>query len=299
MPPHHIALLGGSGFIGRAIARTLLSRTDAPLVRIVTRNAARARERAALPAQVEFVEADVSTGPAAVRTATDGCDAVVNLIGLLHESSGMRTFERAHTGVAQALARTGPPRIVHLSALGANPASRSVYARTKAAAEVALPTAVVLRPSIVYGPEDAFFNRFAGMAAYSPALPLVGGGTTLYQPVHVDDVANAAVAALDAPPAIYELGGKDTLSFRELMQMVLRVTGRSRALVSLPYPVAAAQGAMFEALHAAFPSFPPLITRDQVELLKYDNVVSQGALTFADLGVSPRGCSDEDIAYIR
>lgn len=288
-----VALLGGAGFLGAAVTRALRARDIA--VRIVTRDATRV---SAVP-DVQVVEADVTAGGVeSLKTATAECDAVVNLIGLLYESGASSTFERAHVGVARGLAQLTSTRVVQVSAIGANASSMSKYARTKAQAEALLPDAVILRPSIVYGPQDAFFNRFATMAAYSPVLPLVGGGSTRFQPVHVDDVAAAVVAGLDAPKGVYELGGKDVRSFKQLMQMVLRVSGRGRALLPLPFNVATVQGALFESLHAVVPAVPPLITRDQVLLLKTDNIVAKDARSFADLHIHQRGCNDDDIAYI-
>lgn len=304
--PMRVALLGGRGFIGRAVARALLSAPDEFEVRLVTRGVS--KDTRPSVAGAETLIADVCT-PTGMRSALAGCTTAVNLIGLLHETGISQTFASAHTGVARTLAAAASAadvRIVHLSAIGADRASDSAYARTKAAAEgeLARAEAVVLRPSIVYGPEDAFFNRFAGMARFSPFLPLVGGGATRYQPVHVDDVAKAVVQALRrggegrAAKGVYELGGGDVRSFRELMQMVARVSGRKRALVSIPYPIATVQGAVFEAMHSIVPGVPPMLTRDQVELLKTDNVVGEGVAGFKELGIEPRGCTDEDISYI-
>ncbi len=289
-----VALLGGSGFLGRSIVRRLLDEGCA--VRVVTRNAGRA------PRGVETVVADVvSGGPGAMATAIDGCDKVVNLIGLLFETpSRGATFDRAHVGVATALAGAlgAGQRLVHVSAIGADEAATARYARTKGAAERVLEGACVLRPSIVYGPDDGFFNRFAAMTRWSPFLPLVGGGTTRYQPVHVDDVAAVVARALRADArGVFELGGADIRDFRQLMEMTMRVCGRRRALLSLPYSVAALQGGAFEALHALAPGVPPLLTRDQVELLKTDNVVT-GRCGFDEFEVDRRGCSDADIGYI-
>jgi NADH dehydrogenase len=175
-----------------------------------------------------------------------------------------------------------------ISAIGADPGSRSAYARTKAQGEqavrAALPTAVIIRPSIVVGPEDGFFNRFAAMARLLPALPLIGGGETRFQPVCVGDVAAAIVAALereDARGQTYELGGPKVYSFAELMRYMLQVIGRRRLLVPLSFKLAALQARLFELLPV-----PPL-TRDQVELLKTDNVVGANARTLADLGIAP------------
>ncbi|KAI0564829.1 NAD-dependent epimerase/dehydratase [Gracilaria domingensis] len=202
--------------------------------------------------------------------------------------------------------------MVHLSAIGADLNSPSMYARTKAKGETVslsllkddFARVTVLRPSIVFGPEDSFFNRFENMSRYLPFLPLVGGGNTKYQPVHVEDVATAIIKALaiDADmkttSGIYELGGKTVLTFRQLMQMILDVTERKRLLIPIPFPVASMQGALFELIHSTVPSIPPLLTRDQVELLKSDNVVAPSAKTLYDLGIEPKGCSADTISYI-
>jgi len=196
-----------------------------------------------------------------------------------------------HTGPAR-LARfareTGVDRFIHISAIGADPRSSSAYARTKAAGEQAVrdafPTVTILRPSVVFGPEDQFFNRFATMATVSPVLPLIGGGETRFQPVYVGDVADAIVACLeDSATAgrIYELGGPKIYSFREVLELVLSEIRRKRRFIDLPFAVAAFQAKLMSIL----PS-PPL-TLDQVELLKGDNIVSSGALTLASLGLTP------------
>ena len=212
-------------------------------------------------------------------------------MGILRES-GAQTFERAHhTGPAR-LARLAREarieRFVHISAIGADSRSTSAYARTKAAGEAAVrdafPTVTILRPSVVFGPEDQFFNRFAAIAAISPVLPLIGGGHTRFQPVYVGDVANAVLKCLDDPTTAgrtYELGGPKVYTFRELIQLLLDEIRRKRLLVDLPFGLAAAQARLMSIL----PS-PPL-TADQVELLKRDNVVSSSALTLSTLGITP------------
>jgi NADH dehydrogenase len=188
--------------------------------------------------------------------------------------------------IAAAARAAGVERLVHVSAIGADPASPAHYARSKAAGEAALraafPAAVVLRPSIVFGPEDGFFNRFAQMAKIAPALPLVGGGRTRFQPVYVGDVAEAILAALDRPELAgrtFELGGPKVYSFAELLAYTLEVTGRRRLLLPLPFPLARLQARLLEFLPT-----PPL-TRDQVSLLERDNVVAPGAAGLAELGI--------------
>jgi NADH dehydrogenase len=216
---------------------------------------------------------------------------VVNLVGILAES-GKQTFEDVqHQGaarVAQAAAAAGIARFVQMSAIGADENGESAYARTKGLGERAvldaLPQATILRPSVVFGPEDGFFNRFAAMARLSPALPLIGGGHTRFQPVYVGDVADAAVVALDDEGArgkTYELGGPHVYTFRRLMEILLQTIRRKRFLVPIPWSVAYVQGSVLQNLPGA-----PL-TRDQVKLLESDNVVSEGTLTLADLGIDP------------
>ncbi|MDX1541919.1 MAG: complex I NDUFA9 subunit family protein, partial [Geminicoccaceae bacterium] len=220
-----------------------------------------------------------------------GCSGVVNLIAILHERKRGQ-FDAVHVGLAGRLARAartaGVERLVHISAIGADPNSSSAYARTKAGGERAVheafPDATILRPSVVFGPEDQFLNRFAGMARMLPALPLIGGGRTRFQPVYVGDVADAIVAGLEREEAAgqtYELGGPQVYSFEELMRWLLRTIGRKRLLLPISFQLAKLQGQVLE-----YAPEPPL-TRDQVELLKYDNVVSEDAKTLADLGVRP------------
>jgi uncharacterized protein YbjT (DUF2867 family) len=227
-----------------------------------------------------------------VARAVRGSSMVVNLVAVLYERGGRNSFEEIHVRaagrIARAAATEGVRRLVHVSAIGAEADSPSAYARTKAAGEAAVreafPDATILRPSIVFGPEDGFFNRFGAMARYLPALPLIGGGHTKFQPVFVGDVADAIVACLtrdDARGAIYELGGPAVYTFKELMRYILDVTGRRRPLIDLPYNVASFEARFLEWLPK------PLLTRDQVELLKRDNVVGEGARTLRDLGITP------------
>jgi NADH dehydrogenase len=214
-------------------------------------------------------------------------------VGILYES-GKRSFRRVHVegakNVAEACAARGITRLLHMSALGADAQSRSAYARTKAEGEAAVrkavPTATIFRPSVVFGPEDDFFNRFAKMATWSPVLPLIGGGKTRFQPVYVGDVAQAFAKALENPAAVgrtYELGGPTAYAFRDLMQIVTRQTGRRRALLPMPYAVAGLVG-MVGDLQAFF-HMTPLVTSDQVVQLRRDNVPAADGL--AELGVLP------------
>jgi NADH dehydrogenase len=230
-----------------------------------------------------------------VARALVGAQACVNAVAVLYES-GRQRFEALHVAgartIAQAALNEGVERFVQISALGASPASPSLYARTKAAGEAAvralIPGATVLRPSVIFGPEDQFFNRFAAMALISPALPLIGGGQTRFQPVFVADVAGAVAQAVWEPAAAgrdYELGGPGVYSFEALMTLMLEVIGRRRLLIPIPFPLARLLGQAGD-LMAATP-IPPPITADQVELLKADNVTAPGALGLADLGVVP------------
>lgn len=283
-----VTVFGASGFIGRHIVRELAKR--GARVNAVCRDVERAKflKPMGVVGQVTPMRADV-TDAAAIARAVDGATAVINLVGILHPS-GRNTFEAiqatAPGTIARAAKEAGASRMVHISAIGADAASQSLYARSKAAGEEAVRAAfagaTILRPSIVFGPNDGFFNRFAAMAVLAPALPLIGGGRTRFQPVYVDDVADAVLAALVTPDAIgetYELGGPSVYSFEELLRMVLAETKRKCALLPMPFWLAT-----FEAFFLEFLPSPPL-TRDQVQLLKTDNVVSEGAKTLADLGI--------------
>jgi uncharacterized protein YbjT (DUF2867 family) len=285
-----VSIFGGSGFIGRQIVQRLAA--AGATLRVATRNPAQAVDLRPMgdPGQIVLVRVALDED-AALERFLDGADAAVNLIGILYERR-RGDFERLQAvlpgRIGAAAAARGVAGLVHLSAIGADAGSSSVYARTKAAGEAAIraafPDVVILRPSIVFGPGDGFFNRFAQMSQLLPALPLIGGGGTRFQPVFVGDVAAAVVAALERPEAhgrVYELGGPRTYSFAELLRYLLGVLGRRRLLVPLPFAVATLQARLLELLPV-----PPL-TRDQVELLKRDNVVAAGALTLADLGVTP------------
>jgi NADH dehydrogenase len=243
--------------------------------------------------QVDVVQANVRN-EASVRRALDGADACVNLVSVLYES-GRQKFQSLNVmgaaNVAQGAKAAGVSRLVHVSALGADEAASSKYLWSKAAGEAAvrqaLPQAVILRPSIVFGPGDTFFNRFAEMTKISPALPLIGGGETRFQPVYVGDVARAVSAAVtDSAVAggTYELGGPAVYSFKELMELVLAETGRRRFLAPLPFPVASLMGKGGDV--AAWLGLPPPLTSDQVEALKVDNVVGGNLPGLADLGIS-------------
>ena len=284
-----ITIFGGTGFLGRHIVARLAKRGWR--LRIVTRrpNEALHVKTNGVPGQIELVQGNIRDD-ASVAAALDGADAVINAVGILFESGKQKFAAVQAEGaqrIAQMAAQQGIAHFVQISAIGADENSASLYAQSKAAGEQAVlqavPSAHILRPSIVVGPEDDFFNRFSAMAMLAPALPLIGGGDTRYQPVAVFDVAAAVEACLDgAAGDIYELGGPDVLSFKQLMQMLLAEIRRDRLLVPLPFAAAK--------LIAAFAQFmpKPLLTPDQVILLKSDNIVSDEAAGFEALAITPQ-----------
>ncbi len=289
-----ITIYGGSGFIGRHVVRAI-AKTGARM-RIAVRRPELAGFLQPLGGvgQINAVQANVRY-PDSLLAAAEDADAVVNLVGILFPS-GKQTFkavmDEGARNVADAARARGARAFVHISAIGASPEAPSYYARSKAAGEEAVreafPGAVILRPSIVFGPEDDFFNRFAAMARLSPVLPLIGGGRTKIQPVFAGDVAKAVVAALTGktePGAPYELGGPEVLTMKEIMRRVLAYTMRKRLLLSEPFLIAKLQGAFLQWL----PS--PLLTVDQVRMLERDNVVSEEAKragrTLEGLGIEP------------
>ncbi|HEX6103357.1 MAG TPA: complex I NDUFA9 subunit family protein [Alphaproteobacteria bacterium] len=283
-------VFGGAGFIGRYLVQRLAR--AGWRIRVPARNPESALFLKPLGdvGQIVPMAANIRN-ELSVRRAVEGAGAVFNLIGILSER-GRQGFDAVHREGAERIARIaaemGAARLLHISALGADPQSPSKYARSKAAGEAAVraafPGATLFRPSIVFGPEDDFFNRFARMTRLLPALPLIGGGKTRFQPVYVGDVAGALVAALADPKTmgqIFELGGPQTYSFRQLMEILLAAVGRRRWLVPVPFPVATVQGAVLSLL----PN-PPL-TRDQVKLLRRDNVISGLFPGLTELGVRP------------
>lgn len=288
-----VTVFGGSGFLGRHVVRALARRGYR--VRVACRRPDLAFHLQPLGGvgQIMAVQANLRNR-ASVDRAVQGSDHVVNLVGILFET-GRQKFTTLQDFGARAIAeaaRAARIPLTHMSAIGADANSPSAYARSKAAGERAVletvKGAVVLRPSIVFGPEDQFFNRFAAMATVSPVLPLVGGGETRFQPVYVTDVAEAVALSVDGKVAggrVYELGGPEVMTFRQCMEEILRVTGRKRLLAPMPF-FAAKIVASFTGL---LPN--PVLTRDQVELLRSDNVVSAGALhdgrTLAGLGIEP------------
>ncbi len=249
-----------------------------------------------VPGQIMPVQANVRY-PDSLVAVCEGAQAVINLTGVLY-GAGAQSFDAIHVFGAEASARAAKAAkarlFIQMSALGADAGSASAYAKSKAEGEArakaAFPGAIILRPSIVFGPEDQFFNRFAAMARFSPALPLIGGGATKFQPVFVGDIAQAVTRLVDtglATGRTYELGGPEVASFRQLLDFTLRTIGRKRLLLPLPWPVARVQGMILGLLPR------PLLTADQVELLRTDNVVSKEATserrTLQGLGITPRG----------
>jgi uncharacterized protein YbjT (DUF2867 family) len=285
-----ITIFGGTGFVGRHLVPRLAQR-GARMV-VISRDPARGRHLQPICAvgQIVVQRADLASEQA-LGHVLQGAYAAVNLIGILHESRRGQFDEvqgELPGRIAKVAAEAGVARLVQVSAIGADPESNSAYARSKAMGERLVlerfPSATILRPSIVIGPEDSFFNRFAEMARFLPALPLIGGGTTKYQPVYAGDVAEAMVAALtreDVFGKTYQLGGPKVYSFVELMRYMLEVTGRRRLLMPMSYDLARLQARFLELLPV-----PPL-TRDQVELLKVDNVVEAGAPGLATLDIAP------------
>ncbi len=303
-----VTVFGGSGFIGRHLVKRLAAAGD--IVRVAVRDpeAARFLRPMGNVGQVVPIRADIRDDRA-VGAAVEGADAVVNLVAVLFER-GRQRFQALHVDgaarVAAASSASGVRALVHVSGMGAAADSPSAYARTKAAGEDAVRAsfagAVILRPSVVFGPEDDFFNRFAALARALPALPvfgctprvdtsampprvdLWGSGGPRFQPVYVGDVADAIMRSLadeGCRSKTYELGGPRIYSFKEIMELVLSATGRKRCLVPLPYAVADIQGAILGLLPK-----PPL-TADQAKLLRQDNVVAPGSLALADLGIAP------------
>ncbi|MDO8534183.1 MAG: complex I NDUFA9 subunit family protein [Xanthobacteraceae bacterium] len=299
-----VTIYGGSGFVGRHVVRALAKGGWRIRVAVRRPDLAYHLQPLGTVGQIHAVQANLRF-PDSVARAAEGAEAIVNLVGILYET-GRQRFQAVQAEGAGAVARAAAEadaRLVHISAIGADASSRSGYARSKAAGETAaraaVPQAVILRPSIVFGPEDDFFNRFAAMARFSPALPLIGGGRTRFQPVFVGDVAAAVAASLEGRAragVTYELGGPAVKTFRELMQLMLHEIGRERLLVPVPFAIARLQALFLEFLPK------PLLTRDQVRLLERDNVVSEAAeregRTLKGLGITPTALETELPAYL-
>lgn len=296
MAQRKVTIFGGSGFLGRHLV-TRLARSGWSIL-LAERHPSRAHYLQPLGdvGQISAVAARVQD-EARVAEVVEGADAVVNLTGILYET-GRQKFDGVHhagaANIAKAAAAAGAQRLVQVSAIGADPKAEAKYARSKGLGEEAVrqafPEATILRPSIVIGPEDGFFNRFAEMARISPFLPLVGGGLTKFQPVYVGDVAQAIQMGLESDALsgqTYELGGPKAYSFKALLELMLEQIGRRRALLPLPFAIASLQATFLELLPV-----PPL-TRDQVRMLRSDNVVSADAKGFAELGITP--CAVETV----
>lgn len=289
-----VTLYGGSGFVGRHIIRALAK--QGYRIRVAVRRPELASHLQPLGGvgQIHSVQANIRSYESILKAA-EGADIIINLVGILYQS-GKQSFNTIHAEgaakIAQAAKEVNADSLIQISAIGADKNSKSLYARTKAEAEAyvltTFPKAVILRPSIVFGPEDGFFNLFASLATFAPALPLIGGGKTKMQPVYVGDVALAVLNAIEGkakPGQIYELGGPEIYTFKELMQKTLEFSGRSAILLPVPFFIAKIQALFLGMLPK------PLLTRDQVRLLQYDNVVSQQAMsegrTLKDLSVIP------------
>jgi uncharacterized protein YbjT (DUF2867 family) len=293
--PKLVTVFGGSGFVGRHIVRVLAKRGYRIRVAVRRPDLAFHLQPLGNVGQIAFVQANLRYRNS-VDAAVRGSDHVINCVGILHEA-GRNTFDAVQDFGARAIAeacRNAGVKLTHISAIGANSDSASSYARTKAKAEKAvlslLPDAVIYRPSVIFGPEDGFYNKFAEMARMAPALPLVGGGETKFQPVFVDDIAEAVARSVDGlveGGKIYELGGAEVKSFKEILGDILRITCREKSLVPIPFFAASILGS----IASLVPFITPPITADQVTLLKTDNVVSEAAKsegrTLEGLGIKP------------
>jgi NADH dehydrogenase len=284
-----VTVFGGTGFIGRHLVALLLR--SGATVRVAVRHPGRTQAAAESVQVPQIIRADV-LDDVAVAAAIAGTDAVVNLVGILTETT-TQTYRAIHVDgarrVALAAQRHGVTRLIHISALGSSLTSPAISDRTKAEGEQAVrevfPQATIVRPSLVFGEDDHFFTRFAAMIRSSPVLPLIGGGTTKFQPVFVGDVTAGLLELLKRPETAgktYELGGTQIYSFKVLLELLLTALNRQSILIPIPFALAEMQAALFEWL----PN-PPL-TRDQVRLLKTDKVVSGAEPTLGDLGVQPR-----------
>ncbi len=289
-----VTVFGGSGFLGRHVVRALAKRDYRIRVAVRRPELANFLQPLGRVGQIHAVQTNLRHGPSVEAAARDA-HVLINLVGILAEG-GRQRFNTVHTYGAEQIALAANAhgaRMVHVSAIGADANSTARYARSKAAAEqlvlAAQPQATVMRPSILFGPEDNFFNLFAGLARMSPVLPLIGGGHTRFQPVFVGDAATAIADAVDGktrPGVVYELGGPEVHTFKELMQFVLATTERKRMLVPVPFFFA-----KLKALGLQFMPSPLTLTPDQVELLRTDNVVSDAAVadkrTLQGLGIEP------------
>ncbi|WPE22228.1 complex I NDUFA9 subunit family protein [Shinella zoogloeoides] len=293
--PPLVTVFGGSGFVGRHVVRALARRGYRIRVAVRRPDLAGFLQPIGGVGQISFVQANLRYRQSVDR-AVEGSDHVVNCVGVLFET-GRNTFDAVQDFGARAVAeaaRAVGAKLTHISAIGADENSPSSYARTKARGEAAVmrtvPDAVILRPSIVFGPEDGFFNKFAEMSRFAPALPLIGGGHTKFQPVYVNDVAEAVARSVDGTIGrgrVYELGGPEVLTFRQCLETMLRIVDRKRPLVALPFGIASLIGS----IASLIPFVKPPLTSDQVKLLRADNMVSEAARkegrTLEGLGIEP------------
>ena len=286
-------VLGGSGFIGREIVENLVREGIDVTVGCRDIKKAEFLEQIKGNGRVTVVQTDV-TVQQDLRNILQGADLVISLVGILYEI-GKYTFNTIQAEVPQMIGveanKAGVERILHFSAIGADKNSQSKYAVSKAMGEESLlsvfPATTIFRPSIVFGPNDNFFNKFSNMAAFSPVLPLIGRGETLFQPVYVKDISNAVLRVFESTQTvgkIYELGGPSTYSFKELIELTMLYSRRSRLLLNLPFWLADIQASFMELLPK------PILTRDQLKLLKVDNVVGNKMFTLADLDIIPTRC---------
>jgi uncharacterized protein YbjT (DUF2867 family) len=299
-----ITVFGGSGFLGRHVIRALCKRHYRIRVAVRRPDLCNHLQPVGRVGQVSAVQANLRYADS-IAAAVRGSDVVINLVGILYER-GKQRFSAVQAYGAEAVAKAAAAqgaRLVHMSAIGADAGSTSLYAQSKAQGEAAVlktkPDAIIFRPSVVFGPEDDFFNRFAAIARVSPVLPLIGGGETLLQPVFCGDVAEAVARAVDGQAkagTTYELGGPEVFSFRDLMEIMLATIERKRLLMPLPFGIAKLQAGILQFLPK------PLLTPDQVELLKTSNVVSKDAAgegrTLEGLGIAPRTVQSEIPSYL-
>ena len=289
-----VTIIGGTGFVGRYVVKLLAA--AGYTLRVISRhpeNAAHLKTSGNV-GQIVLMAGDI-TNPASLVGKIEDSYAVVNLAGILFQSGG-ENFANVHTHGVEKLAQmakaAGVKRFIHISALGVDNNSGSCYARSKILGEHAVldafPEATILRPSVIFGPEDNFVNLFASMACIAPALPLIGGGRTCFQPVYVGDVAKAVEVCLnhaDTMGHTYELGGPETLSFKEILTYILKTLGKKRLLLPIPFAVAPLFALFAELVGKIV--HPPLLTRDQVKLLRHDNIIATNSLHFANLGIAP------------
>jgi uncharacterized protein YbjT (DUF2867 family) len=296
-----VTIFGGSGLLGRYAVRAFARAGWRIKVGVRHPNLAHYLPPMGQVGQILVSKADV-TDADAVAAAVKGADAVVNLVGILHPGGG-QSYQSIHVDAARTIGKAakaaGVGSLIHVSTMNISVDSLSAYARSKAEGEIALreefPQATLIKPSLVFGPEDQFFNKFAGLARILPFLPLIGGGHTKFQPVFAGDVADAIVKCAEDPATrgkSYELGGPAVYSFKDMLQVILRETGRKRLLVPVPFWLAS--------IKAVFLQFLPgkLLTPDQVKFLRTDNVVTPGALTLTDLGIAPASLEAVAPAYL-